>query len=138
MKAGVGTLGSFAVEHEPYHDAALGGIGERLRELSRHGPRPIHVRREVNGRLALADRGEHRRKNLVAVLEHLDLVAVDHALASGSVERPEKCVELGPDQRYAHHPILVTRYGVRSERDIGERHHEGADDSAEQKEKVCH
>src|SRR5450759_1344396 len=78
-------LSSFAVENESHHHATPGGIGKRRRELSRHRPRPIDVRGEVDGRLALADRGEHRRKDLVAVLEHLDLVALDHALSSGCI-----------------------------------------------------
>ena len=42
---------------------------------------------------------EHRRKNLVAVPEDLDLVALDHALSSGTVQRPQKAVELGADPR---------------------------------------
>jgi hypothetical protein len=61
-----------------------------------------------------------------------------HALSCGTVQRSEKCVELGPDQRYAHHPILVIRFGVRGKRDRGERHHEGSDYSTEQKEKLRH
>ena len=83
--------------------------------------RPIDVRREVNGRLTLANRSEHRRKDLVAVLEHLDLVALDDSLPCGAVKRPEKRLEIGLDQRHANHPILMFRFGISGKRDVDER-----------------
>ena len=79
-------VGPFLVENEPHHHAATCGIGERLRKFAWHGPRPIDVRREMDRRPAAADRLEHRRKDLVAVLQQFDLVPLDHALSGGTVQ----------------------------------------------------
>jgi hypothetical protein len=51
---------------------------------------------------------------------------------------PEKCVQVAPDQRQAHHSILVIRFDVGGDRDIGERQQEGADYSGEEKQELTH
>ena len=51
---------------------------------------------------------------------------------------PEKRVQVAPDQWQAYHSILVIRFDVGRDRDIGERQQEGADYSAEQKEELTH
>ena len=77
------------------------------------------------------DRREHWRKNFVAVLEHIDRVALDHLLSGRTVQRPEKCVELGRNPRHAHHPVLVIRFGVRGESDVEKSRRKRADDSSD-------
>ena len=65
-------------------------------------------------------------------------MSVHYTVASGTMQRPEKRVQVAPDQWQAHHSILVIGFDVGGDRDIGERQQQGADYSSEQKEKLTH
>ncbi len=65
------------VEHDLDFDARLRALGQGVRELSPDVARPVDVGLEVDGALCRADGFQHRRKDLVAVLQVGHTVARD-------------------------------------------------------------
>jgi hypothetical protein len=69
-------VGPEGVEHHADAHTGLGACRQGLGELGTDAAAPVDEREEVDGVLSLLDRAEHGGKNLVAVAQDVDAVAL--------------------------------------------------------------
>src|SRR5688572_19505477 len=88
------------VDHDLDFNTSLRTLGEGVRELTPDFPGPVDVRLEIDGLSGGPDGGEHRGKDLVAVLQVLDQVAGDDG-------RPEQHGHLAAELRVCYRITML-------------------------------
>src|SRR5262249_38734655 len=79
------------VEQDPHLDAMARAVDERIDEAVREASRPEDVGLQVHAPARSRDRRQHRREDLLPVLEQHDAVSADHDRIGEGMSRGQEC-----------------------------------------------